>query len=235
MSQLIVGPVGFRPTIVRSLILRQPVLANLASPATSINNNHLPPSNPLAHLNQPQRITEAGNGKPNKTNGEGDKANPEQLTAVAETLQSLLPKFFTRPHDFSIYTKDIKFVDNIRGIKTIGTSQYLTQVQLIKFYHMLRYTHTRVELLNLVKNPQESCVKIRWRVITRPGLIQHALKFRELAKLENWKDGLSTMYVNREGKIYCHICDNIDTEVNDTSLSSKKTIKNPLVSRGISV
>lgn len=162
-----------------------------------------------------------------------NKASPEQLAQVSNQLVISLPRFFSHPHPFNLYTKDIVFIDNIRSIRVQGLTPYAIKISLIKAYYALRYTSAKVELLNLVKQPEESCIKIRWRVITKPGLLQFILFFYKFHSTEKWKDGISTMHVNKEGKIYCHVCDNIDLETNDVEM--KKTIKNPLVDRGLSV
>lgn len=161
------------------------------------------------------------------------KASPEQLTLVANQLVHHLPRFFSQPHPFDLYTKDIVFIDNIRSMRIQGASQYALQIALIKLYHNIRYTSVKAELLNLVKYPEESCIKIRWRIITKPGIIQFILFFYKFHSIEKWKDGISTMHVNKEGKIYCHVCDNIDVETDDIKI--KKVVKNPLVDRGLNV
>lgn len=169
----------------------------------------------------------------NNTDDNNNKASPAQLAELADQLVLHLPKVFAASHPLSLYTRDVILIDNIRGVRTQGISQYHMQLSLFRIYHYLRYTGTSVELLNLVKNQEESCIKIRWRIITKPGLFQSILFFWKLNQMKDWKDGISTMHVNQNGKIFCHVCDKIDVETDDTK--QKKAIKNPLINRGLNV
>lgn len=161
------------------------------------------------------------------------KASLEQLTRVANTMTAHLPRFFSTPHPFEIYSKDLVFIDNIRTKRLQGLGQYALLVSTIKIYYFIKYSSSKVELLNLVKNPEESLVKIRWRVVSRPGVIRFLLAPFKFHNSEMWTDGISSFYVNKDGKIYCHVCDNIDVE--DDSGKVKKAVKNTLVNRGVHI
>lgn len=174
-------------------------------------------------------------GRSLSTNATDNKASLEQLITLEGKLAAELPKFFTKPHNFSLYTRNVVFIDNTRNIKTEGINLYFLQLQLIKMYHNVRYSSLKVELLNLVKNPEESYLRIRWRIITRPGLLKTALLIFKAKVGEEWRDGISTMHVDKDGKIYCHVCDNIDVDTDDRSAKEKSSVKNPLVNRGLSV
>lgn len=176
----------------------------------------------------------------NKPTNDSEKASPAQLAHLEDKLVHHLPYIFNHPHLFDLYSKDIIFIDNIRKIKTQGLSQYALQVYLFKIYHNVRYMSAKLELLNLVKHPEESYIKIRWRIVTKPGLTRSVFSmFKNLQlinKLEKWNDGISTMHVNNKGKIYCHVCDKIDVDdADDMNLKAKQTLKNPLVNRGLNV
>lgn len=154
----------------------------------------------------------------NKNND--NRASLAQLVELEQKLLHTLPYFFSKPHVLSIYAKDIVFVDNIRNVRTQGLNSYVLQIYLIKFYYALRYSSVKLELLNLVKHPDESYLRVRWRIVKRPGLIFTYFNsfrvFTEPAKnFDRWKDGISTFHVNNQGKIYCHICDNIDVGTDD--------------------
>lgn len=163
------------------------------------------------------------------------KATPAQLVELEKTLVHCLPNFFKNLHPFHIYTKDVVLIDNIRNIRVRGIAKYHTQITLIKGFHAIKYTRSHLELLNLVKNQEESCIKVRWRIVSKPGLIRGLFSLKQFLQFggEIWKDGISTMHVNQEGKIYCHVCDNIDVGTDD--IRQKKAIKNPLINRGLSV
>lgn len=164
-----------------------------------------------------------------------NKASLEKLTLLGKELEYHLPKLFVAPHPMTFYTKDLIFIDNIRGVKCKGLSQYSLHITLIKLYHHINYSSTTLNLLNLVKNPEESSIKIRWRITSKPGLI-HAILFfwnYNSKSSEIWRDGLSTMVVDRDGKIFCHICDNIEADLNKEAPSTKETLKERLVNRGL--
>lgn len=174
-------------------------------------------------------------GRALATQANENKASLEQLTQLEQEFAAELPKFFNKSHNLTLYTKDIVFIDNTRNLKTQGINQYVLQLYMIKFYYNLRYTSIKVELLNLVKNPEESYLRIRWRVVTKPGLLKTFLLLHKLFNTESWRDGISTMHVNSDGKIYCHVCDNIDVNTDDIKEKQKSSVKNPLVDGGISV
>lgn len=170
------------------------------------------------------------------TNASPNKSSLEQLTLLEQKLAAELPNFFKHGHNYSLYTKDVVFIDNTRNIRSVGIYHYMLHIQLVRIYYNIRYSSIRVELLNLVKNPEESYLRIRWRVVTRPGAIKTTLRvLTRPDNLDEWKDGISTMHVNRDGKIYCHVCDNIDVDTNDIEAKQKSTVKNPLVNRGLNV
>lgn len=165
-----------------------------------------------------------------------DKATPQQLTTLENKFVTHLPCFFSHPHPLESYTPDIKFINNIRGTQTHSLAAYALQVNLFKVSCFLRYTAVRVELLNIVKNPEESFIRLRWRIVSKPGFVYLMLFFWRYPEKEIWRDGISTLHVNNEGKIYCHVCDNIDVGTDDTSKTEQKRgLKTSLVDRGLTV
>lgn len=165
-----------------------------------------------------------------------NKASPQQLAFLEDHLAAQLPKFFSTPHPIYCYSNDIKLIDNIRGVRVQGITNYALQIGLIKIYHLFRYASVKVELLNLVKNHEESLIRIRWRIVTKPGLLYFMIFFWKYHQNDRWTDGISTMHVNSEGKIYCHICDNIDIETDISGgAKQKRGLKNPLVDGGLNV
>lgn len=161
-----------------------------------------------------------------------NKASPEQLILLENQLVQVLPVFFTKSHPLSLYTKDVIFIDNIRNFRIQGIAMYSAQIALVKIYHYVRYSSLKVELLNLVKNPEESYIRVRWRVVATPGLVNTWLnvgKFNMRAG-ERWIDGISTLQVNKDGLIYCHVRDNVDIETSDANGSNKQkqSVKIPL-------
>lgn len=166
-------------------------------------------------------------------------ANPDQLTYIADKLERHAPKFFVEPHPFNLYTDNMCFINNITTKKIYGLQQYAFHLALLKLYYHTRYASLKVELLNLVKHPEESCVKLRWRIVAKPGLLRFIFNFWKYHSEYLSIDAISTMHVNHEGKIYCHICDNIDLETGDlkegVESKIKKVVKSRLVNRDVNV
>lgn len=180
------------------------------------NKNNINTNNTIINSNNT-------NSKITKNNGD-TKASLDQLVKLEAILANHLPRFFIEPHPLKIYTQDVLLIDNIRGRRVQGLTKYGLHISLVKFYSLLRYNSVKLELLNLVKHPEESCIKIRWRVVTKPGLIRYLTLFGGFKSLGDWRDGISTMHVNKDGKIHCHVCDNIEL---DETGKEKQSIKNP--------
>lgn len=153
------------------------------------------------------------------------KASPEQLHKLEQAVVSYVPKFFQVIfHPYEYYTQDVTFINNMRGTKTQGLKQYATQLSLIKLNYLIRYSSNKVELLNLVKSPEESYIKFRWRIISKPGFTRFFLTFWKYHSTDIWTDGISTIHVNNQGKIHCHVCDNIDIDVLDVKEKQRPSV-----------
>lgn len=163
------------------------------------------------------------------------KASAEQLHNLETKLVHMLPKFFSSPHDYTIYTKDVILVDNIRGTWAQGLAQYALTLNMVKFYHAFRFSINRIEILNLVKNAEESYIRIRWRIISSPGNLRMWRFYWKAKKIDQWKDGISTLHVNKDGKIFCHVCDNIDLQTETSTVKQEPSLKTPLVDRDLNV
>ncbi|XP_020291991.1 uncharacterized protein LOC109858793 [Pseudomyrmex gracilis] len=146
------------------------------------------------------------------------KPSEDQLQRVVDCLSQDLPKLFVKPHDYSIYTKDILFINNIRGITTRGISNYAKQLILIRTIGHLKYAHVKLHVLKITKHPEDGTVKVRWRIcgISSWKVFVMFWKFR-IFKIheainrdsEVWYDGFSTYYLNGDGKVYKHVADKI--------------------------
>lgn len=164
----------------------------------SLEFHHIRP-----YLRTIRSLTSETAGKPS------NKANQAQLYNIEQALLINVPRFFTYNHPFAYYNNDLVFVDNIRNVKTQGIARYAWRINMIKFYFVIRYSQNRMEVLNLVKNSEESFIKVRWRIKSKPVLTTYFGK-------ETWTDGISTFHVNEEGKISSHICDNVQTDTNES-------------------
>lgn len=157
------------------------------------------------------------------------KASLEQLLKVENNLLDHVENIFNKP-DYRLYTSDLQFIDNIRGIQTQNINSYILQLYKVRLSLNFKYSKFQVRVLNKASEPHDSFVRVRWRIVARPGLLGAFVKAFTLTNKEIWIDGVSTFMVNSNGLIYRHICDNISSQYEDIG---EKDMKNTLISRGI--
>lgn len=145
------------------------------------------------------------------------RASEEQLQRLQTALAETLPKFFTEPHNYSLYHKGIVFRNNIRGVTTQGLPGYVQQLALVRMLGHLRYAHVKLEVLKMTVHREDSTVRIRWRIVGLSGLrvLFMFWKFRiwewkkMMSREAEWTDGFSVMKVGADGLIHEHTCDKI--------------------------
>lgn len=158
------------------------------------------------------------------------RATEEQLKRISRALADHLPQFFTQPHMYNLYNKNIVFRNNIRGITTRGITGYVQQMALVRILGHLRYAHVRLEVLKMTTHKEDSTVRIRWRIVGVSGLRALFMfwKFRiwewqkMISQEAEWTDGFSVLKVGSDGLIYEHICDKMmpDEELEEAKPSN---------------
>ncbi|XP_028029682.1 uncharacterized protein C6orf136 [Bombyx mandarina] len=155
------------------------------------------------------------------------KPSEEQLMKVFHVLSESMPLLFVRPLDYSIYSPNLIFVNNIRGKTTVGLFHYVKQVALLRTVGHLKFAYVILEVLKITAHPEDSSIKMRWRIKGISGLkvmfmfwkyklwdMQQVWKDQEL-----WYDGFSTFYVGGDGLIGKHVVDKVmpdqDTIIDD--------------------
>lgn len=93
-----------------------------------------------------------------------DKPSPEKLAYVYHVLSETLPKLFIQSMDYTIYDSNLIFENNIRGTRTVGLYNYIKQVSLLRTVGHLKYAYVKFEILKITQNPEDSSVKVRWRI-----------------------------------------------------------------------
>jgi len=162
------------------------------------------------------------------------RASPEQLTTIANVASQHMKIFFKSSIPYERFlTRDVVFLNNINSIRTRGLSRYILYMFIFRVYYSIRYSPPNIEVLSLVKIPEESCIRIRWRIKCYPGYRRVFTAAWTLRYPRRWLDGISTLHVNKDGLVYCHVCDNIDVDLDEAKM--EKTIKKTLVNRGIDV
>ncbi|XP_012056535.1 PREDICTED: uncharacterized protein LOC105619624 [Atta cephalotes] len=144
------------------------------------------------------------------------KPSQKQLQSVVDCLSHDLPKLFVKPLDISIYTDDIVFINNIRGITTRGINNYIKQLILLRMIGHLKFAYVKLDMIKITMHPESDTIQVRWRIrgITGWKVFTTFWKYR-FWKIKDaintnhdiWYDGFSTFYVNANGKVYKHIAD----------------------------
>ncbi|UXI20968.1 hypothetical protein NH340_JMT06910 [Sarcoptes scabiei] len=160
-----------------------------------------------------------------------NKASESQLQDLSTLLSRSLVKFFKEPHNFLIYSRDVIFEDNIRNVKTVGINAYAWQITKIKVGAHLKYAKLVFKILKMTQHPEESCIKIRWRIIAYPGnfILFPFWKTKlwdlraSIEKDEYWIDGFSVLSVGNDGLIFKIVCDQVMPD-SDKRESTEKNV-----------
>ncbi|XP_019875156.1 uncharacterized protein C6orf136 homolog isoform X2 [Aethina tumida] len=161
------------------------------------------------------------------------KPSPEQLEHVYNTLAETLPKLFIQPMDYSIYHPEVVFEDHIRGISTTGLYNYVKQVALLRTVGHLKFAYVKFEIIKITMHPEDSTVKIRWRIRGISALKVmfqfwrfKLWKYREMfEQCDSWYDGFSTFYVNADGQVVKHVADKMMPDSDTTPAQNNVAIE----------
>jgi len=159
------------------------------------------------------------------TTGGPDKKkqkSQEQLTKVYDTLRHTLPNLFVKPLDYSIFSPNLIFENNIRNTRTVGLYHFVKQVALLRTVGHIKYGYVKFEVLKITMHPEDDTVKIRWTIKGISGLkvMLQFWKFKlwQWKKIydeqESWYDGFSTMYVGEDGLVIKHVVDKVMPDQN---------------------
>ncbi|XP_037953911.1 uncharacterized protein C6orf136 homolog [Teleopsis dalmanni] len=141
----------------------------------------------------------------------------EDLERVYRNLEHNLPKLFIQPHDYSIYSPNLIFQNNITGKHTVGLYHYVKQIALLRTVGHLKYAYVKFEVLKITKHTEDYTIKIRWRVRGISGLKvmfnfwKYKLwQFKQMfEEQESWYDGFSICYLGADGLIIKHVVDKV--------------------------
>ncbi|XP_033349463.1 uncharacterized protein LOC117233336 [Bombus vosnesenskii] len=146
------------------------------------------------------------------------------LQNVFDILRKDLPLLFVKQLDYEIYTKDLVFVNNIRGTTSVGIQHYFKQIAFLKIIGHLKYAFVKFEVLKMTMHPEDNSIKVRWRIVgisgTRVFLTFWKIKMwnskEQAENTPSWYDGFSTFYVNNDGKVFKHVVDKTMPDQNVT-------------------
>ncbi|CAD6222215.1 GSCOCG00000825001-RA-CDS [Cotesia congregata] len=139
----------------------------------------------------------------------------EALLKVYKTLQTDLPRFFVTTMDYRIYSREIEFINHIKGTATQGLNNYMKQILLLRVGGHLTYAYIKLEVLKITMHSEDSTIRVRWRIrgLSTYKAFFNFWKFKWLKSiggiksLESWYDGYSVFSVNAQGQIYRHVAD----------------------------
>lgn len=163
--------------------------------------------------------------------GSEKKPTIEQLEHVKKALIDSLPLIFRRGPDYSLYTPDVIFINNIRGVETKGIIPFAWHMMLLKAVGHFKYSHVVFEILQITVHTVDDTVKVRWRIrgisAFRIMITFWKIKLWNMKEVSNilevWHDGISTFHVNGNGIIYKVVVDKlIPDESNE--LRNKETV-----------
>ncbi|CAH4035160.1 uncharacterized protein C6orf136 homolog isoform X2 [Pieris brassicae] len=163
----------------------------------------------------------------NQSPAEEGKPSEEQLMKVFHVLSTNMPELFFKPIDYSIYHPNLVFVNNIRGVTTVGLIHYVKQVALLRTIGHIKFAYIKLDVMKITAHPEDSTIKMRWRIKGISGLKVFFMfwkyKLWNMKEVfqdqEMWYDGFSTFYVGSDGLIHKHIADKVmpdqDTIIDD--------------------
>lgn len=135
----------------------------------------------------------------------GDSEEEQKLALMYERLRIELPGFFRKSHDYSMYSRDVEFVNGLLNTKTRGRVLYQLSLTLWRLLCLCYYADVRLEVLKLTKHPEDGTIKARWSL---RGLPFHSLLLRfylrDKSHLFRSVDAFSTFYIGQDGLIHCH-------------------------------
>lgn len=145
------------------------------------------------------------------------KLPEERLQPAFKQLQIDLPLLFVGHMDYSIYTQDLIFINNIKGTSFTGIQQYKYQIALLKIISHIRFAYIKCNILKITMHPEDSTIKVRWRIegVSGTNIFLSFWKinvFNLRESIQNkakWYDGFSIFYVNNDGKIFKHVVDKL--------------------------
>ncbi|XP_029370097.1 uncharacterized protein C6orf136 homolog isoform X2 [Echeneis naucrates] len=170
---------------------------------TGLKNKHeqLPVELPLLRPTTLCSLIERAEGEHSEGDGEGE----QKLASMYERLRIELPNFFGKGHDYSMYSRDVEFINGLLNTKTRGRVLYQLTLYLWRLLFLCYYVDVRLEVLKLTKHMEDKTIKARWRIRGLP-FYTLLLRFYRKDKSHMYRslDAFSTFYIGKNGLIHCH-------------------------------
>uniref|UniRef100_UPI00358E370B uncharacterized protein C6orf136 homolog isoform X2 n=1 Tax=Myxine glutinosa TaxID=7769 RepID=UPI00358E370B len=139
-----------------------------------------------------------------------DSNMEEHLANMHNALREELPRFFVSSHNFSIYSENLVFINNILHLTIRGLLPYRICVKAARLVCSLYFIHAKVEVLSLDVSQHDSTVQARWRLRALPFHVLPLYLFQQ-GKASSYRtyDAYSTFYVGHDGLVHCHKLDKL--------------------------
>lgn len=194
-----------------------PIMRQLCDTESATSNNRLTRSHEtnVARFAHESTLKHQAPHSVDKSNE--NKKGSEDLERAFEVLKNTLPKLFVEPLDYSIYSPNLIFQNNITGKHTVGLYHYVKQVAILRTVGHFKYAYVKFEILKITKHTEDHTIRIRWRVRGISGLKvmfqfwkYKVWQMKEILKdQEAWYDGYSICYLGDDGLICKQIVDKI--------------------------
>ncbi|XP_013833056.2 uncharacterized protein C6orf136 homolog isoform X1 [Sus scrofa] len=175
-----------------------------------------------------------GTAHPSPATPSGDPSMEEHLAIMYERLRQELPNLFLHSHDYTLYSSDVEFINEILNMRTKGRTWYILSLTLCRFLAWNYFAQLRLEVLQLTRHPENWTLQARWRLV---GLPIHLLflRFYKRDKEELYRtyDAYSTFYLNSNGLICRHHLDKLMPS-HSPPTPVKKLLVGALVALGLS-
>ncbi|XP_014442466.1 uncharacterized protein C6orf136 homolog isoform X1 [Tupaia chinensis] len=116
-----------------------------------------------------------GPAHPSPATPSGDPSMEEHLAVMYERLRQELPNLFLYSHDYTLYSSDVEFINEILSLRTKGRTWYIVSLTLCRFLAWNYFAQLRLEVLQLTRHPENWTLQARWRLV---GLPIHMLFLR---------------------------------------------------------
>ncbi|XP_034277525.1 uncharacterized protein C6orf136 homolog [Pantherophis guttatus] len=128
----------------------------------------------------------------------------EHLEVMHQKLREELPAFFSRTHDYRMYSRDVEFINEILHLKTRGLMVYQLAVNLCRFLAWNYFVHMHLEVMKVTQHPENWSIQVRWRIRGLPFHVFLMRFFRNKPEFYRIYDAYSTFFLNPQGLIKCH-------------------------------
>uniref|UniRef100_A0A8C6VA35 Uncharacterized protein n=1 Tax=Naja naja TaxID=35670 RepID=A0A8C6VA35_NAJNA len=88
----------------------------------------------------------------------------EHLEIMHQKLREELPGFFSRTHNYAMYSQDVEFINEILHLKTRGLMIYRLAVVLCRFVAWNYFVHMHLEVMKVTQHPENWSIQVRWRI-----------------------------------------------------------------------